>query len=333
MIKGSLFQLVLLVLLISTGATGQQVTGSPGRPDSPAERPLAKQASDVREELARMLLDRPPVPITKPRGFKPKPTPSYLPACGTPVIDRRCWIVYRPDTGWYLLTFVPKKRGEAVLPRWVLPSKWLQEAEPIIARTPGTIFRVSGETTVYRDRTFILLRKIMIEPPRKKKANPAVKAQKKTPAVQPAPSEAEPAPPDASAPDAIIRNLMRDRPGKPILVSAERGEVLPAPSVAPSGNVQQLDEDRGNMRIDRLVTIVFDDANEWMEARFESDNTLQDQPIRLLPCYLLEQAESIIAAEKRKYVHMKISGQITHYKKHRYLLLRKVLRQSQLGQF
>ena len=61
-------------------------------------------------------------------------------------------------------------------------------------------------------------------------------------------------------------------------------------------------------------------------ARFESDNTLADEPIRLLPCKLLQKA-------KRRGGRLRISGEITRYQGRRYLLLRKVLPERRMGQF
>ncbi len=231
------------------------------------------------------------------------------------------------------MTPIGERGGQKVVPRWVLPSKALEQIESEIARTPGATFRVSGETTVYDDRAFILLKKVSIvrarrpSPPKRTGDEGGTSSDVRPPASKPAEK------PHPSSPDAIIRELRRDLPGRPILLPSERQEIRRAPSVAPTARVEQLEEDRGEMRIDRLVTVKGDPKGEWMEARFEADNTLQDQPLRLLPCKLLTEAERIVSEEERKIIRLRISGVITEYKNHRYLLLRKVIREREMGQF
>lgn len=330
------FVLLVAVCVAPVAAAGAQPTNDAG-----AKSPAKKSRIDLRQ----FLLDRPPVPITTPRGAKPKKDESYLPQPQSLVVDRRCRIAYRPDTGWYLLTFLPRKRGEAVLPRWVLPSERLEQIEPILAEKPDVILRVSGETAVYRGRAFILLTRAMIEPGRKRrlktKHEPA-KAQA-TPLESVADSESEKSSAETSPPpepakqaspsaESIVADLLRDRPGKPILLPTKTEKPIAAPSVAPITR-EQLDEDRGGMRIDRAVVIVPDASGQWMEARFGSDNTLQDQPVRLLPCKLLAKAERYNIEGKRKAVRFVISGRLTQYKGHRYLLLRKLLLERELGRF
>ncbi len=296
-------------------------------------RPSRSRESSVEEDLARLLLDRPPVPITPQRESKAPKRPSYLPRDGSLVVSRRCRIVYRPDTGWYLLTLIPERAGQLVVPRWVLPSKSMEQIEREIARTPRPVFRISGETTIYDGRAFILLRKVSIarsrrsRPPKRAATEPKPPSEAGTAAPKREPKD------EPSTPDAIIKQLRRDLPGRPILLPTKGQKIHRAPSVAPTRGAEQLEEDRGEMRIDRLVTVRGDPAGEWMEVRFEADNTLQDQPLRLLPCKLLAEAERIVAEEKRETIRLRISGVITEYKHHRYLLLRKVLREREMGQF
>jgi len=277
-----------------------------------------------------LLLDRPPVPITPPQEaprVRRRP-----PAPRGPIISRRCRIVYRPDTGWYLLTFLPERKGQPVQPRWVLPSQLLERTEPLVAARPAAVFKVSGEAIDYRGRSFILLRSVrLLDAPARPRARAA--AETPQPAEPPHKAQVDQARRNADSQDEILRRMLRDRPGRPVLLPTERGRVMRAESIAPAAVREQLNEDRGEMRIDRLVTIFPDEAGEWWEARFESDNTLQDQPMRLLPCRKLREAERLVAARKQKTLRLRITGQITQYKGRRYLLLRKLLPERDMGQF
>jgi len=132
-----------------------------------------------------------------------------------------------------------------------------------------------------------------------------------------------------------------------VRVPRDPGPVRDLPSVAPITG-QQLNKDRGRVLVDRLVTIRGPKADfgsfshggagasdDWWEARFVSDNTLQDQPIRLLPCKLLQVAESLHARQRwgGDTARFRVSGLITNYKGKQYLLLRKVVVERDMGQF
>jgi len=330
-------------LASSAGAAGQEAA-SAGRAAVADDGQASARSSGMQAEIDRILLERPPVPVTKPRGYHPAEPAPYMPPDGSEVFDRRCRIAYRPDTGWYLLTFLPETAGEAkrpVLPRWVLPSPELEAVEPQIAPGRGLLCQVSGETTVYKGRAFILLRNVRVERRVRKPAGTAPKTS--TPPVRSRPSpESRPAGKAVASAgpaerptlaDDILSGLLARQPGKPVFVPADPGQVAREPSVAPKTGLQTIDEDRGQMRIDRLVAIMPDEAGEWWQARFVADNTLQDQPVRLLPCDKLAQAEKIAAAKKHKTAYFRVTGVMSRYKSREYLLLRKVLEERQMGQF
>jgi hypothetical protein len=311
-------------------------------------REIRKPAAEIRpirsDDLREVLLDSHPVPITKPRNYVPKPPRPLMPAPGSPIVNRRVRIAYRPDAGWYLLTLLPERGVKTrllTMPRWVLPCKWLAAVERDLFGRSSAIFRVSGETTVYKDRAFVLLRNVKVE--RSRKSRPKSPDTQPSPASRPSSAPAAqtrpttryaPSTPEVkSSADDILTKMLRRTPGEAIEVTDESEDIETAPSVAPGGEREQLDEDRGDMRVDRLVTIMQDGKGEWWEARFESDNTLQDQPVRLLPCKKLQQAEKILSRAKDRIPRLRISGQISHYKQHRYLLLRKVIPEREMGQF
>jgi len=356
-----------------------QPTG-PGRPSPPDP--------GREDELDRLLLDRPPVPITKPRNYKRPPRRPDLPVPGSVVVNRLCRITYRPDTGWYLLTFLPPATDKSAAgagsgtgrtvrtarlarpagawvttPRWVLPSKWLEAIERNLAGRRSGLFEVTGETTVYKGRVFICLRNVKRSrrddaPPTARpvapgqagraglagaaltarSAGPARLARLARPAVgRPATRPAVASRPFKAIPThagAVAARLLADRPGRPVDVPQNSGPVKAAPSVAPAG-ASQLDEDRGEVRADRTAVIELDPDGRWWQARFISDNTLQDQPVRLLPCKLLEVAVRQAARYRRtgRTARMKISGVISRYKGMQYMLLRKVVVDRDMGQF
>jgi len=305
----------------------------------------ARAADGDLQELGQMLLERPDVPVTAPQEAPPPPEELALPACGSAVVNRRCRIEYRSDAGWYLLTLLPRRSGEQVYPRWVLPSEFLPAIEQALAENPRASFRVSGETTCYHGRVFILLREVMVDRPPDPDATDS-SAQESPPAPDSAPeptsregtradedtNAAEGPDPTDGAQDEILAALLSDRPGKPLAAEPRRQSVAPAASVAPADR-PQLSEDRGQMRVDRLIVMVRDESDQWWEARFESDNTLQDQPVRLLPCRLLERAEKLVAAGAHEVVRLRVSGELIDHAGCRYMLLRKVLVQHDMGQF
>ena len=330
-------------MMLSACLAGQTVRG-----EDPSLGEIRRLPAEIRptggDDLSRLLLDSPSVPITKPRDYIPKPPRPLMPAPGSPIVNRRARITYRPDAGWYLLTLLPErgaKRRSLTMPRWVVPCKWLAAVERELSGRKSGIFRVTGETTVYKDRAFVLLRNVKVERSRRSRPKkPATRPHPDSrpssgPAPQTRPTEGyvPSAPEMKSSADEILTTMLRRRPGEAIRVASESDRIETAASVAPIGEREQLDEDRGDMRVDRLVIMMQDDRGEWWEARFESDNTLQDQPVRLLPCKKLEEAEKLLRGAKDRSARLRISGQITHYKQHRYLLLRKAVIEREMGQF
>jgi hypothetical protein len=291
----------------------------------PAKPPA--DGSDIEKRLERMALEPPQVPVTSPEGPAPEKAPPPLPADGSPVVARRCRMKSAPG-GWFVLEFEPEPGRADLLPRRVLPCRALEKMEAVHAKRPDVRFRVSGETTVYRRKCYLLLSHDPVV-----LAEPAAKAQ---PTTRPADEGEKPATGAAGATsrpsgeptaEEISEALMRDRPPRLIDPSLDRpAPPAPVESVAPKPAAEvALTTTRGGMVADRLVRIGAA-ADGWSEARFKSDNTLREPPMLLLPCRLLETAEKLGGV-----VH--VSGLVTQYKGRRYLLLRKALRQRRMGQF
>jgi len=311
-------------------------------PKQPTTAPVDMTASDVGVSLTRMLLDKPKVPITAPLNVAPPTTPVEVPLEGSMVIDRLCRLTRDEKTGWALLTFEPEPGRRKELPRVALPSRLLEQMEPLAATSPRVRFRVSGETTVYRKRGYVLLTKATTltlpaaaSPPGDKllsKPTPLVpKTVARRPATRPAASS-RPAGAEATSDD-ILQELLREKVGRPVPVVRDTPSAATAPSVAP-GAGRGLAAGRGAMVVDRLVRIVPELTGSWWQARFEADNTLREPPMRLLPCGLLERAEGRRASRPSGETGvLRVSGLITHYRGRRYLLLRKLLRERGLGRF
>ena len=329
-------QLGVLFAIVAGGSVLGLASGEEPRAEGQTATRPASLSSITESQLRRLLLDRPSVPITQPRnGPRARRARTPPPA---PIVNRRCRIIPHPQTGWYLLTFIANRTGKAETPLWVLPSRLLAEIEQLANRR-AAIFRVSGERTSYKNRKFIFLSSVSVERGGRGPSEAMEVEAKPTPEVNPPeqPKEAEDreAPDEASSADHILRGLLRRRPARLVAAPSDPEPVIPAESVAPGGDRAQVEEAHRGMRIDRRVRIALDNEGKWWEARFESDNTLQDQPIRLLPCKLLEHAEQMArgGSERTKTARLHISGEITQYKQRRYLLLRKVIREREMGEF
>jgi len=299
-------------------------------------------ASDVGASLTRMLLDKPEVPITPPKDVVEPNEPVEVPVEGSMIIDRLCRLTYDAKAGWAVLTFEPEPERRSEMPRRVLPCQLLEQMEPLAASSPSVRFRVSGETTVFRQRGYLLLTKATVL------AAPSAARPKPTPgprplvpepaASQPTSRPAAPSSRPAGGPaeptsDDILDQLLRDNVGRPIRTPAVAPGVIPAPSVAP-GAGKALPAGRGAMVVERLVRVLPELTGPWWQARFEADNTLQEPPMRLLPCGFLERAQRIQAARPRGATPvLRVSGLVTHYRHRRYLLLRKLLPERRLGRF
>ncbi len=135
--------------------------------------------------------------------------------------------------------------------------------------------------------------------------------------------------------DEVLKALRRDKLGKPVLPTVRAKTRRPnEPSVAPLPKAKVLSPGRGWTVVDRLVTVAPPKRGQWMQIRFESDNTLREPPMQLLPCSILRRAELVAAAaEKGKTVRLRISGVVTFYRGKRFLLLRKALVERNMGRF
>lgn len=334
------------------------VGGAQARPSRPGDANSSgfdMSASDVGQRLARLLLDKPEVPITPPMEMDKPGASAPLPAEGTMLVDRLCRLWSERNSFWLVLTFEPepgRAAGQSApaddIERRLLPCELMEQMETLAARRPGTRFRVSGETTTFEGRAYLLPTKVTVLPHEAPSALPAVApALAGAPAPKPAAGAtsaplAGPGP--ASAPagrdkpgeltsDDLLKVLLSENAGRPIQTVPVLPDSPKPASVAPT-NPAVLAVARGEMVADRLVRIVPDPQGRWWIAAFEADNTLQEPPMRLLPCEMLAKAKALAGEARPGRMRVfRVSGKVTRYEGDRYLLLRKVLVELNLGQF
>lgn len=330
------------------------------------------------EDFQALMIRPRSVRMTKPQG-RVRRTVRKLPWTldGSMVVDRRCTIDHDTRSGWCLAKFPREPNRPALRPRWILPNSLLEAIEPLVDKDPRQVFRISGETTIYYDRVFLLLRKVTVDPaslpgakpaewrsdpskgwpdPTTKPAavattRPALTATTRPwprpttrpttrptsrptamPTTRPAPGSAKAAPRKKGPSSAdILKGLMQDRPGSPVIAPVARPAAVSAagPEAAPTAGREIQPLAKGKLVVNRIIRVLATGDGDWKEARFEADNTLREPPIRLLPCRLFEWAEGFAGGTKK----LRVSGVVTQYKRRRYLLLRKVLQVRDLNQF
>ena len=310
----------------------------------PVTQPSRQGATEA--EIARRLRHKSPVPVTQPTGGK-KPTPTKgpaLPKDGTMVLRRDGYIATEKkknkkdkDSPWLVVTFVNDRKHRREDPRRLLPCRLLESVEKILAKTPNARFRISGETTNDGKNAYLLLRRVAVidEPKPIEKTAEANKPESVNAAKTKTTDEnsAKTAPKATAATSDLISGMMKDDPGKSILVTPApvRSKVENKKSVAPAGYVPEPGKRR--LVIDRLIRVIRSKDGQWYEARFESDNTLRDPPMKLLPCQMLLRAILFSKTARAHDLLLEVSGEVTYYRNQRYLLLRKVIRQRDMNQF
>jgi hypothetical protein len=317
----------------------QSSTGIGGT--SNASTSLAAASSPEEDWGAFGTMLRPPVPVTTRKGAKVTTPEPPGPVPDTMLVDRRCTLKHDSVSGWYFVD-CPAQDSQPAISLWALPNGLLAEMEDYVASRgdaaqpsaqPPT-FRISGRIKVYKKLGHILLTKAALENAQSAASGPAsmpAASATHSPAFSPSPSElaaTNPAKEIAKSND-LLKALMKDTPGEPILPPVlPVGYKDPTPSVAPASGVVELDPGREGDVTDRVAYIVPEGASNWFLVRFYADNTLQEPPLRLLPCTELERANKLSPATK-KY---RISGELSEYKGRRYLLLRKVQAERDMGQ-
>jgi hypothetical protein len=292
---------------------------------APKRTPLEQRLIEARKESR-------PIPVTTATFSKYEKPIAKRPNDGRKVIDRRGTVAKdKTGRGW-VFTFENGPTQVKEIPRRLLPCRLLEKVEEVVAKLPKTRFDISAEITTEKKgavrQEYILLRRVSVITTKPRAAAPKpTEASKKTPSKTSATPTSS-----GDNTDALREKLLSSSPGKALSVAtAPETRVEQQQSVAPIAGVAE--PTRRSAVVDRTVHIVDDPKRRWAEARFLSDNTLREPPMRLLPCILLERArklQSKIGQRDRKF---RISGEVTHYRGRRYMLLRKVLVERSMGQF
>ena len=117
-------------------------------------------------------------------------------------------------------------------------------------------------------------------------------------------------------------------PVRPPVRVEDAPSVAPKPAAGPTE--KELESQPRRLIADRTVRLLPTGVGQWKEVRFDSDNTLQEPPLRMIPCAMLERMEG---KTRRGNERLLVSGVVTRYKGREYLLLRKALPVRDLGQF
>jgi len=300
----------------------------------PAEQPTTRPAEDGDDELAGLLLDRPRVPVTTARGEEPKPPPAPTgpaPVNGSVVVDRRCTLTRERPGGWWELHFEPEEDSPDLPALRVLPNLLLEELADRHESDPDTAYRVTGEVHVHERAGYILLRRATVLAKEAPSA-PSPPAETQA-AVDAATQPAATRPAEGTAEDVMAR-LLADRPDMPVVTARPAAQgPADAPSVAPTRNESTLTSGRSGLVVDRLVYVLPKDTGKLWVARFASDNTLREPPLRLMPCLKLQQTQAAVRANRNKQIQWRVTGEVTQYRGKRYLLIRKILPEREMGQF
>lgn len=316
------------------------------------------------DDIGRILTERPAVPVTE-TGVRGKPHKPVLAPEGVAINNRRCKLV--PDKGgeWMIVKFLDEG-GRGGMQRRALPSAFLEKMENVLQANPQATFIVSGESLNYESVEYILLQKVLIEQAPASQPSHVVTVPP-TPASAPVTTTSAPSsaparytPPGRSRTVSRADSLVSEMLGsqrKPVLTEVQQPKTQDIPSVAPVA-ARELLADENKLVADRLVRVVPETGTHWYLACFESDNTLQEPPYRLLPCKLLEEAAKADDGDPQKFTpndltpglrhivrvkeknvappptaRYRVSGEVLQYKGRKYLLLRKHMPERDMGQF
>ena len=311
----------LLVVLIAAVAAQPTVRG-PGRraattqPDASADTP--RIASPRYSE----------VPITSPIivDEPSKKTPPRLLAEGQLLLDLPGELTKDPTGKWWT---IPHPRTGTLR---LLPCPQLQALEDLHAAEPELEFLLSGLAYRYQEKYYLLLRKTQ----RVRPAPPAAPKPAAPTATRPATTTAPATQPvdqkDVSAED-VARRLLGDIRGKPVVPVA----VPPVPetdvtSVPPARSA--LRPGPGRMIINRLIRLRrAATTDQWHRLAFDSDNTLREPPLRIMPNWQLEKIEPLPPASNQPEERFYISAEVYRYRGRNYVLLRSVRPRRDMDQF
>lgn len=296
---------------------------------APSPPPVPPASRLTPEEIARRLRSKESSPIVPPRrgGMRRKRSNTILAEEGQAVIGRIGRVERIGQTEEYLITFENNRHLPYQPPQRLLPCRLLEEVEEYLRTHPDARFRVSGESTRDARRSYLLLQRVAI-------------VDKDITDDVPAPAEASPSSPAGRAAGSenttgsLIAEMLRDRPGRAVRTTPapRRSAEENVESVAPAGQTP-FSPGKQDLVVDRVIRVIRETEGEWWLARFESDNTLREPPLRILPGLRLEWIKMTMEESGKADMLLRVSGEVTYYRGRRYLMLRKVLHQRDMGEF
>jgi len=216
----------------------------------------------------------------------------------------------------------------------LLPCPELETLEQVRTASPQRRLSLSGQAYRYQEQYYFLIRKL--SDAATVTTAPATMPAATQPTSQPAASQPTTKPSDdaqgASAGEVGQTLLNEVRPSAIIPIARDVEATPGGPSVAPPA--EPLLPGPGRMIIRRLVRWQGPAyPGGWSRVAFESDNTLREPPLRVMPTGLLDSLERGSANSDYVGALFYISGDIYTYRGHNYVLLRSIRRQRDLDLF
>ena len=282
------------------------------------------------------------------------------PSTGPLLVDRVTG-VFRDSSGTWWAIPEPRARRGAL---YLLPGRNLEAIEELNAAGPVK-FKLSGEIFFYEGHSYLMVRKMLrveedaastapttpvgvaTAPVAPRAATTSGPTTATAPATMAASAPATATAPAASAPaqapdmleaeagasaEEIARMLLSEKPGRPVVpVRLPPTPPKPEPSVAPAA--EPIRPGPGGIVIDRLARVVRPRGSEWALLVFESDNTLKEPPLRILPSQWLQAMEDVTAKLKERGAIFHISGEVHRYHGKDYVLIRWAFLKKPMDEF
>ena len=270
-------------------------------------------------------------PIIAPslvRAKEPARSPNLI-GEGQMLIDHPGSLARDPTGKWWTV----KHPRTGVL--HLLPCELLGTVEDIHAERPSAKFVLSGRVYRYHNDYFLLLRRateVGERPVRLPASRPRTRPAVTTRPVASAPAATSRPTTEGASADDVARLLARP-PSKPIVpVAAPIAPSAEGPSVPPPA--EPVKPGPGRIIIHRLTRLRPPDSEGgWFKLTFESDNTLREPPMRLLPNLQLERLEALSGQGKAPGALFYVSGEIYAYRGTNYVLLRSIARRRPMDRF
>jgi len=265
--------------------------------------------------------------ITPPRHLLPE---------GTFIISRNATLLPAGSTGAWVVQFTNEPGESKLPPCYLMPSRRLARLENSLARQPeikSFSVIVSGQLFVYQNYQFLMLTatpRLNATPEKTEQTNnttpPADQTENKQGITTTKQPETKTTPPSASTDvEKMIHELETGGPAAPIIRGNESPAAQPNKDTANDENSPQANSQAEPLREgifinNRLVRMVRSPINGAWSIVFDSDSAgLQDPPLIILPCRLLEQMEKR-AKQLGDRFQLKISGTVYLYHDGKYLL-------------